>query len=59
MGVVVVSGNTIDLVVVASVNGRFVIGFEVVCSGSGLSGTGSLLPSLVLFALNSSQAFLD
>ena len=48
-----------DLVVVASVNGLFVIGFEVVSSGSGLSGTGSLLPSLVLLALNSSQAFLD
>ena len=59
IGVVVDSGKTTDLLVVASVNGLFVIGLEVVFSGSGRSGTGSLLPSLVLLTLNSSQAFLD
>ena len=62
IGVVVDSGKTIESVVVASVKGLFVIGLEVVFSGSteGLSGTtGLFLPSLVLFVLKSSQAFLD
>ena len=35
------------------------VGFEVIFSVSCLSDTGSLLPSLVVIALNSSQAFSD